>query len=108
MSVGIIGGNVASIRVLQASVNLGSVAANTTEEENATLAGVKVGDIVIGSKPSLEAGLIIANPIRVIADGNLRITVGNFSGIAIDETTETWTFTVIRPETNYRTATLSV
>ena len=47
MSVGVIAGNVASINYVQATVDLGSVAANTSEEETFTLTGVKVGDLII-------------------------------------------------------------
>lgn len=37
MSIGVIAGNAASITVMQAVVDLGSVAANTTELEDATV-----------------------------------------------------------------------
>lgn len=97
MSVGILSGNVRSITILQAAVDLGSVAANTTELEDATLTGVKVGDIVIAIKPTLEAGLAIVQ-CYVDEEDSLKITVGNFTGSAIDAASETLDFLVIRPE----------
>lgn len=108
MSVGILAGNARSITVLQATVDLGSVAANTTELEDATLSGVKVGDIVIAIKPTLEAGLAILQCYVDEAD-SLKITVGNFTGSPIDEASETIDFLVIRPEStsNYPSRVLS-
>lgn len=108
MSIGILAGNVRSATILQATVDLGSVAANTTELEDATLSGVKVGDIVIAVKPTLEAGLAILQCYVDEAD-SLKITVGNFTGSPIDEASETIDFLVLRPEStsNYPGAVLS-
>jgi hypothetical protein len=97
MSIGILAGNVRSATIMQATVDLGSVAANTTELEDATLTGVKVGDIVIAIKPTLEAGLAIVQCYVDEAD-SLKITVGNFTGSPIDEASETLDFLVLRPE----------
>lgn len=97
MSVGIIAGNVASITVVSATVDLGSVAANTSEAETATVPGVLVGDFVIASKPSVEAGLMIGT-CRVTAANTVEMTVMNTTAGAIDEASETITFLVIRPE----------
>lgn len=97
MSVGVIQGNVRSITILQATVDLGSVAANTTELESATVTGVKVGDIVVCTKPTLEAGLAVIQAY-VDADDSVKLTVGNFTGSAIDEASETLDFIVFRPE----------
>lgn len=108
MSVGILSGNCASITIMQATVDLGSVAANTTELEDATLTGAKVGDIVMAVKPTLEAGLAIVQ-CYVDEDDSLKITVGNFTGDAIDASSETIDFIVFRPETinNYPPKVLS-
>ena len=100
MSVGILSGNAKSITIMQATVDLGSVAANTTELEDATLTGVKKGDIVIAIKPTLEAGLAI-NQCYVDEDDSLKITVSNLTGDAIDEASETLDFLVVRPESIY-------
>lgn len=97
MSTGIIGGNCFSITILQASVNLGSVAANTSELEDATLTGVKVGDIVVPVKPTLSAGLAVTG-CYVDEDDSLKITVMNTTGSPIDAAVETYDFIVFRPE----------
>lgn len=97
MSIGILAGNVRSVTIMQAVVDLGSVAANTTELEDATLTGVQVGDIVVAVKPTLEAGLAVLGCYVDAAD-SLKITVGNLTGTPIDAASETWDFLVIRPE----------
>lgn len=97
MSTGIFAGNVKGITVLTATVDLGSVAANTSEIETATVTGVKAGDAVIAIKPTLEAGLIVGTAY-VTADDTVSIQVGNFTGSAIDAASETWQFIVLRNE----------
>lgn len=96
MSVGILGGNIASIHVVTAVVDIGSVAANSSEEETATVKGVKPGDFVVVSKPTVEAGLMFGS-CRVTANDTVAITVMNTASSAIDETSETLTFLVVRP-----------
>ena len=97
MSVGILSGNVRSLTVMQATVDLGSVAANTTELEDAELQGAKVGDIVIAIKPTLEAGLSI-NQCYVDEADSLKIEVSNLTASPIDAASETLDFLVVRPE----------
>lgn len=97
MTVGIQAGNAASITVMTATVDLGSVAANTSEEETATVTGVKTGDFVIISKPTLEAGIILGT-CRVTAADTVAIQVVNATGSAVDAASETMNFIVIRPE----------
>lgn len=97
MSSGIIAGNAFSIHVVTATVDIGSVAANTSEAETATVTGVKVGDFVAVSKPSVEAGLMFGT-CRVTAADTVEITVMNTTAGAIDEASETLTFLVVRPE----------
>ena len=99
MSNGIIGGNVRSITRVSATVDLGSVAANTSETETATVSGVKSGDTVILEKPSLEAGIVIGN-CWVSADDTVSIQVVNATGGAINAASETMYFTVLRFENN--------
>lgn len=100
MSVGVLDGNVKSITILQATVDLGSVAADTSEEETATVTGVRSGDIVIVRKPTLEAGIVIADA-RVSADDTVTLQVVNATAGAIDAASETMDFIVFRPETTY-------
>lgn len=97
MANGILAGNVTGITVLTASVDLGSVAANTSEIETATVQGVKVGDAVIAIKPSLEAGIVIGSA-NVTADNTVALQVINSTGDAVDDGAETYTFIVFRKE----------
>jgi len=108
MSTGIIAGNVKSITVMQATVDLGSVAANTSEEETATLTGVKTGDIVQVIKSDLDAGIILGS-VRVTGDDSISIQVVNTTASPVDAASETMDFLVVRPEsvTNYPTKVLS-
>lgn len=98
MSVGIVDTNIAKRKAIKATVDLGSVAANTTETETATVTGVKVGDIVTAAiKPTLEAGLLIGS-CWVSAADTVSIQVGNLTASPINEASEEWTFIIERPE----------
>lgn len=94
MSVGIAAGNAASLNIVQATVNLGSVAANTSEVETATVTGVKTTDMVFAEKPTLEAGLVIGT-CWVSAANTVSIQVINTTAGAIDAASETWRFFVV-------------
>lgn len=72
-----------------------SVAANTTAEQTFTVAGLTTSDIVTVNKPSLDAGIGIANA-RVSAVDTLAITYGNFTGGAIVPTAETYKIVSVR------------
>lgn len=97
MTTGIITGNIRSISLVDVVYDMTSVAANTTAERSVTVPGVKVGDFVLVTKPSLSAGLAIETA-RVSAAGTVQITVSNNTGSAIDPASETLSFLVIRPE----------
>ena len=97
MSVGIIMGNVRGMYLLSLSINPASVATITTAEQDFTLNGVKVGDMVYVSKPSLDAGLGIANA-RVKSADTISITFVNPTAGGVDAAAETWNILVIRPE----------
>lgn len=75
--------------VVAVSINPASVAVNTTAEQDFTVPGLKVGDFVAVNKPSLNAGLGIANA-RVKAANTLSITFVNATDAAIDAGAETY------------------
>lgn len=77
------------------SINVASVAANTTSEQSFTVAGVASNDVVLTIKPSHSAGLGIVNT-RVSAKDTVNITFMNTTGSAIDPAAETYTFLVIK------------
>ena len=78
------------------TVDLGSVAANTSEEEEITITGVGANDLVIAViPPSLEAGITLG-PCRVSAANTLQLQVINSTGSAVDHSSEAgWKFVTI-------------
>lgn len=97
MSVTTIGGNVAVMNIVQATWDIPSVAANTTEEETFTLAGVKVGDYVHVSKADLDAGIIFGSA-RVTAADTIGVQISNPTASPVDAAEETVTVFMGRPE----------
>lgn len=97
MSVGIIAGNTASINLVSLAIDVASVAANTTAEQDFTLTGLAVGDLVFVNKPSLSAGLGIVNA-RVKAANTLSLTFVNATASPINPSSETYTIGVLRAE----------
>lgn len=96
MSSGILDGNLFSCTLMEATVDLGSVAANTSETETATLTGSLTTDYVIAIKPSLEAGILVGSA-WISANGTVSIQIMNSTGSAVDAASETWKFLVFRP-----------
>lgn len=70
---------------------------NTSSEQDFTVPGLKVGDLVIAQKPTLSAGLVVGNA-RVSAADTLSITFGNLTGSAVNPAAETWRIFWFRPE----------
>ena len=83
--------------VISQSINVASVAINTTAEQTFTVPGLKTGDMVFVNKPSASAGLGIVN-CRVSAADTLAITFVNATGGAIDPAAETYLIFWLRPE----------
>lgn len=90
-------GNVAGISIVTSTVDLGSVAANTSEEETATVTGVKVGDLVVCMDSALSAGQVIAQA-RVSAADTVILQVINTTAGAIDAGSRSMKFLVIRQD----------
>jgi len=83
------------IQTYAATLNPGSVNANTTSEQTFTVTGLNVADLVIVNKPSHTAGVGIVNA-RVSAADTLAITFMNTTGGAIDPPNEEYTVVSIR------------
>lgn len=79
--------NIEEFGLYTVTVDLGSVAANTTELETITLVGAKVGDFVAVSKPTLEAGIVVGSAF-VTADDTISVTISNPTAGAIDAASE--------------------
>jgi len=77
-------------------VDLGSVAANTTEEETVTVPGLTTDMYVMVNKPSLDAGIGIAGA-RVSAKDTLILTVVNSTGSGVDAGSETYKLFWFKP-----------
>jgi hypothetical protein len=90
---------------VQKSLDVDSLSANTTEEQDFTVTGLKVGDLVVVNKPSHSTGAMIGNA-RVKAANTLSITFGNLTGSAIDPAAETYDIWVFRPEKKLSTVQL--
>jgi hydrogenase maturation factor len=97
MSIGITNGNAYGIYVISSTLDVASVAANTTAEQTFTVNGLKVGDAVIVNKPSANAGLGVVNA-RVSAANTIAITFVNATGSGIDPSSESYTIVIFRPE----------
>jgi hypothetical protein len=90
-------GAVSGILTFSASLDVASVAANTSAEQTFTVTGLKIGDVVFVSKPSLSVGLVVGNA-RVSAANTVAITFGNLTAAPIDPGAETYLIGVVRPE----------
>ena len=92
-----VGGGTAitKIAVYSQSLDVTSVAANTTAEQTFTVTGLTTADNVFVNKPSLSAGLGIVNA-RVSAADTLAITFVNATASAIDPAAETYAIVALR------------
>jgi len=75
--------------VVTASIDVASVAANTTAEQTFAIQGLTADMTVFVNKPSVNAGLGICNA-RVSAPNTLALTFNNNTAGAIDPAAETY------------------
>lgn len=76
-----------------------SVATITTAEQSVSAPGVEVGDIVIVTKPTHQAGLDYVATARVDSNNSLKIKFSNPTVEGITPTAgEAWSGLVFRPE----------
>lgn len=94
---GIITGNVRGLSVATVTFNPASVAANTTAEQDMTVPGVAVGDVVYVVKPTLSAGLGIVN-CRAKSANTVAITFSNNTGSPIDAGSESYLVMCIKSD----------
>jgi len=74
------------------------VAANTSAEQDLTVTGVKLGDVISVNKPTAQAGLGVVG-VRVKSADLVSVTFGNLTATPITPTaSETYTFLVVRPK----------
>jgi hypothetical protein len=97
MSTQIVRGNVQLAFAVQVTADVTSRTLSTSSEFDFTVPGVKLGDIVIVSKPSLSAGLVVGSARAKAAD-TVAVTFGNCTAGGVDPASETYTFLVFRPD----------
>jgi hypothetical protein len=98
MSTSIPRGNLLKLFAVQVTFDPAAVATITTAEQNVTVTGVKVGDIVIAvNKPTLTAGVGIVNA-RVSAADTVSVQFVNPTAGSVNPASETYTFVIARPE----------
>jgi hypothetical protein len=83
--------------VIAVSIDVASVAANTTAEQSFTVAGLTTDMFVAVNKPSANAGLGVCNA-RVSAANTLALTFNNNTGSPIDPAAETYLVFWLKPE----------
>lgn len=90
-------GNINELQIVSVALTPSAVGANTTAQQTFTVAGVKVGDVVVAvEKPSHQAGLGIVGA-RVTAADTVGITFSNNTGAGITPTAgETYDFVIAR------------
>lgn len=81
------------------SIDLGSVAASTAENEDMTVTGVAVGDIVLAVNPAegLVANIAVTGLGPVAAANVVRMRVVNPTAAAIDAAAVNFVVAVLRP-----------
>lgn len=100
LKVSAVGSVIGNLKVFSQSLDVASVAANTTAEQTFTITGLVADDIVLTViKPALTAGLGICG-YRVSAANTLAITFNNNTGGALDPAAQTYTVVVINSEQN--------
>lgn len=97
MSTGIIAGNLTVANVIQTTLDVPSVAANTSEENDLTVSGLNVGDAVLVIPHTFSAGLAY-EPTYVNTADTLPVRSINSTGSAIDPDSGTFTLVILRPE----------
>lgn len=94
-----VGQGTAISKVLRGTVTVdpSSVGANSASTQTVTITGAATGDSVVLNPPSggLTAGLLVAQA-RVSAANTVSITYYNTTGSAIDESSGTWNYLLVR------------
>lgn len=92
-----VGGGTAitKITAFAAAIDPAAVAAATTAEQLFAVPGITTADKLFINKPTLTAGLGIAN-VRASAADQIAITFVNATGTAIDAALETYTIIAMR------------
>lgn len=82
--------------VADITLDVASVAANTSAEQTFAVPGLTTDMMVFVNKPSLDAGLVVGNA-RVSAVDVLAITFGNSTAGAVDPSSEVYKLFWFKP-----------
>lgn len=94
-SLGSLSGAVGKVTIYATTQSPTSVAPNTSAEQAITVTGVATGDLVLVTKPTAQAGLILGTA-RVSATNTVQVTFGNDTAATITPTaSETYLVTEI-------------
>lgn len=105
-STGSLRGNIGTVTVYATTQSPTTIAPNTAAEQALTVTGVAAGQLVIVSKPTAQAGLVLGTA-RVSGANTIQVTFGNDTAASITPTaTETYVTTAI-PANMLLTAVLS-
>jgi hypothetical protein len=91
-------GNILKLIAVQVTFDPAAVSTITTAEQDVTVPGVKVGDVVVSvNKPSLTAGVGICNA-RVKAADTVSLQFVNPTAGSVNPASEAYTIVIGRPE----------
>lgn len=98
MTTTVVRGNVKALWVVNVTYDPANITGTaTTTEQDITVTGVKVGDVVVVNKPSSTAGVTIGNA-RVKAADTVSIQWVNPTAGAVNPASETYSILIVRPE----------
>jgi hypothetical protein len=98
MSTNIARGNIVKMFAVSVTWDPAAVATITTAEQNVTVPGVQVGDIVMAwNKPSNTTGAMPVN-CRVSAANTVSVSFVNPTAGSVNPASEAWIFVIARPE----------
>lgn len=97
MSAGIIGGNVLRLEVRDVTLDVPSIAANTSEENTFTVSGLKTGDHVYVAPLAFDAGVVVGSA-RVTAKDTLALQHVNATGSGVDPSSQDYRLLIVTPE----------
>ena len=97
MSVSVYGGNVRAMGVITVTIDPASVDTIVTAEQTFTVPGLRLGDFVVASKPTLTAGVGVSG-CRVSAADTLAVTFVNPTAGGVNAGSESWLVLWVRPD----------
>lgn len=96
-AVNIVRGNLTTLWGVRVAITPTGIAPNHAAEQTFTVTGVLASDVIIANKPTAQTGLGVVN-VRATAANTVGITFMNNTAVTVTPTSETWTFTILRPE----------